>query len=815
MVNSYSNTPEQITQLIKKGHSFSLLENIQSVLSDKKTTKEVQLVYQLLKCKALTKLSHHNEALNLLEEIKKELFEIGNEIQQIDYYICQAENLEGLGRVKEGLELLDKAEEIDLNSSTLDSETLLRIKIDLLFERTRILTIKRRYFEFYLPNNFNELIDAFDECINLSNEGKYNYGLAISLEYKGWFLYHEGKVEEALEYYEKANEIYKRDENKIGIGSILVRKGMIYALSGKFNSAIDLLEEASEIGIEFKIKRLIGFVHFVLNLAYIQKGEMKLAQKHGKIASDTYREIGDTTITAIALSNYAKTIFSNELDDEKRMSLIYEALSYAKEAESTRTIHAIQTAISGEYIHKGELNKALEFIEDLRKYFSEIKDYEGLAIAQAQKGFINLKKGDLDKALKNYSDSVRYHKIRGHISIRRASFVSLGDILRMKGNYEKALYNFYEAKKISEELKNRLSLASDYWNLIRCYVEIDEIEKANTFLRALKEINQELDYKNLEILTKLSTAYVFKRSKDEKERMIAKESLEFIINQQGISYQLFESAILNLCDLLLIELKISEEKELIEQLKFHVERLQEVGFRELTYPLLVQTYWLQSQISLLELDAEKAQEYYIKAQSIAEEKDLEFMARQISAEHDFLIGQLDLWKKFTAKLPSIVEILELTRIEDMLNQMLKKGVVRPSEIIQEFEDPALIFILSESGEILFTEKIAETIGDELIARVLPEIRTRIEEESGFEIVKRGKLYDYSYIIKLADSLFFCYFFVGKSYQAIKRLEEFSSVLIETSAIWNQLLTSSKSDLTLNFEERKSITSFIDKIFLAR
>ena len=83
------------------------------------------------------------------------------------------------------------------------------------------------------------------------------------------------------------------------------------------------------------------------------------------------------------------------------------------------------------------------------------------------------------------------------------------------------------------------------------------------------------------------------------------------------------------------------------------------------------------------------------------------------------------------------------------------------------------------------------------------------------MVKRGRLYDYSYIMKEVDTLIFCYFFVGKSYQAIKKLEEFSRILNEASNLWTHLITSSKTSLSLNFEERKSITSFIDEIFLTK
>ncbi|NPD88991.1 MAG: hypothetical protein HGN29_09705 [Asgard group archaeon] len=96
----------------------------------------------------------------------------------------------------------------------------------------------------------------------------------------------------------------------------------------------------------------------------------------------------------------------------------------------------------------------------------------------------------------------------------------------------------------------------------------------------------------------------------------------------------------------------------------------------------------------------------------------------------------------------------------------------------------------------------------------PYIIENLEITTDFDIVKRGKLYDYSYIMKQLDSLFFCYFFVGKSFHAIKRLDEFSNILSETSNIWNKLVTISKTDLQLNFEERRSITSFIDEIFLS-
>jgi tetratricopeptide (TPR) repeat protein len=812
MTDLVSDTPDQIDQLIKKGHSIHILEKIQSVISAKETSSETRLVYQLLKCRALSSINRHVEALDLLDEIKDEIFSIGSDVQQLDYYICKAYNFEVLSKAKEALDLLEEAEQILQKSPIKDTNEMLQRKIDLFIQRMIIITATKRYFEFYHPEGFDEIIESFDQCITLSHELNYQYGIGISWEQKGFFLFYEGRNAEALECYEKAHKIWKRDDNKGGKARTLMREGMVHAFAGDHSLSIDLLKEALIISEELETKRLSASTHFNLDVAYSYKGDTKLSLKHSKIACDLFREIGDKTISAIALQNYASKIIYGEMEYEKGVSLLYEALSYAKEAESRRTINNIHLGLSSAFLFKGELNRALNFLDGVIEYAEKKADNEGLSFAYSQKGYINLKKGDLDKALEIYLDSLENFKIRESRAGIRGSFIDIGRIFQMKGDYEKALEYFFDAKEISESLKNKLMLASDYYILISCYLAMEDIEKAATYLQSLQEIDGELEDKVLKITTKLSTALILKRSENANDRAKAKEFLKDIINEKDVEYHILEVTILNLCDLLLLELKISENYEILEELKFLINKLQQKGIRELTYPLLVQTYWLQSQISLLELNVDEAQSLFTKAQTMAEEKDLELMARKISAEHDFLIGQLDLWKKFTTKLPSIQEIFELTRIEDMLSLMLKKGVVLPSEVEKEDEKPVIILIFAESGEILFSEKLQDTLEDDILERILPQMKTQIEEVTDYKTAQRGRLYDYSYLLRKVDTLFFCYFFVGKSYSAIQKLEKFSGVLHESSTIWERLITFTQSGSNLNYEERNFIASSIDNIF---
>ena len=167
MTNLVSETPEQIDQLIRKGYSNKILEKIQSVLSSKEISGETRLDYQLLKCRVLARLNRHIPALNLLEEIKKEIFESGNDVQKLDYYIWKAHNYEVIGKAKEGLAILEEAEQFLQKFTIIDSFEMFQRKIDLFIQRAIIITLSKRYLDHYLPDSFNEIIDSFNRKIKV------------------------------------------------------------------------------------------------------------------------------------------------------------------------------------------------------------------------------------------------------------------------------------------------------------------------------------------------------------------------------------------------------------------------------------------------------------------------------------------------------------------------------------------------------------------------------------------------------------------------------------------------------------------------
>ncbi|MHA1200803.1 MAG: hypothetical protein ACTSQF_15895, partial [Candidatus Heimdallarchaeaceae archaeon] len=342
--------------------------------------------------------------------------------------------------------------------------------------------------------------------------------------------------------------------------------------------------------------------------------------------------------------------------------------------------------------------------------------------------------------------------------------------------------------------------------LINCYLARKENEEAEKYLEALQQYSSKLDSKPISVMTTLAKALVYSKKENSADRKEAKELLESVINEKDVDHKLAVTAILNLCELLIVELRESEDLELLDKLKSYVEKLHQEGTAELAYPLLVQSIWLQANISLLELDVGRARRLFKSAQVMAEAKEMFNLARRISNNHDILLGQLNLWEKFTMQLPTVAERMELTHIESVLNEMIKgRGIVFPEGEV-EIEEPILVSIFSETGATLYLEQFDPELSTDILEKFWYSIITRVKEEVKTGSLERMIFQDYTCLVKKLESLSFFYVFAGQSYKGIKKLEEFSQLVYGTSLVWEELEELSKIALSSKFDLETVVAS---------
>ncbi|MFX0208276.1 MAG: hypothetical protein ACFFDT_19985 [Candidatus Hodarchaeota archaeon] len=161
----------------------------------------------------------------------------------------------------------------------------------------------------------------------------------------------------------------------------------------------------------------------------------------------------------------------------------------------------------------------------------------------------------------------------------------------------------------------------------------------------MEQINVRRSEKLFDQIFRIAKALILKTS----ERTIEKAEAQKIftqlaqetINNPGLTVEV----LVNLSDLLLEELKVSGSDDAFNEVNYWTNKLLEFAKTQQSYSLLVETYLLQSQLALLELDIQKAQNLLFQVELLASEKKLGKYTQRITEEQESLQNNLSLWDK--------------------------------------------------------------------------------------------------------------------------------------------------------------------------
>ncbi len=423
---------------------------------------------------------------------------------------------------------------------------------------------------------------------------------------------------------------------------------------------------------------------------------------------------------------------------------------------------------------KGELNLALEYYQKSLQMNREIENIDGMVIFLGNIGEILRLKGELDEALSYYQESLDVYQQIGGRSIPMAlAFVNSGLVFQQKGEAKKALEFFNKGLEIFKESGNTRRIAEVFFIQISLLIDIDKIERAEKTFTQLQEINEQEEDKLINQLTRVSEALLLKTNKRAKNRVKAEELLLQVLDEEVVNYEIFLVVLINLSELYLIELQLTGDEEALQDLKKLMEKQLTIAKEQKLFSLLVETFFLQAQLALVELDIANAQQLMNQAQLTAEEKGLKRLAMKISSEYDYYFEEKAMWEEFTDKKPTIGERLSHTSLEETILRMIKKRAVEPPSFKEE--EPVLILIVAEEGIPLFSQNFGQEtqFNDLLVGGFLTAINSFMQEAFATEgSIERIKHQDYTLVLQFKEKLRFCYVFKGPSYGAMNKLSNF-------------------------------------------
>jgi len=209
-----------------------------------------------------------------------------------------------------------------------------------------------------------------------------------------------------------------------------------------------------------------------------------------------------------------------------------------------------------------------------------------------------------------------------------------------------------------------------------------------------------------------------------------------------------------------------------------------------------------------------ARRYLTQAQKIAESYGIKRLAMKISYEHDELLRKTKMWENLKTSEVSLSERLELAGLNEQMENMVKKRMIEIPEISKE--DPVMLLILTEGGNLLFSKKFVEDFSfeDDILGGFLTTINYIISEVFS-EGLDRAVFGPFTLLMMPVQPFLVCYIFKGDSYFAHNKIKNFIDSIQNESCIWQSFQNFFQKSKSVQLNDIPSLESMVMEIFVEK
>ncbi|NHJ05549.1 MAG: tetratricopeptide repeat protein [Candidatus Heimdallarchaeota archaeon] len=721
----------------------------------------VQVSEDLAKIEELIYKGHYKQALYEVNEVIKKI-----EKKSRDYFLSLLLKCKILSKRSNYLDCIEIVEEA-LKSKTVFSD--FKLKIDFLFQQATAFNQLARFDEENtVINKIEELIAKHEQSSDRIEEWSGYLHLL-----KGWHEINKTEFDKAESHLETSLKIFELRKDYDNLATNYVFLGSLFFRRGEFDKSL---------------------VCYQKNLELREK-------------------IGNRYEIAYAISSIGM-FYTITRNTREALSYFDRCVQTVEESEDNQQIGNIYNLYGITYYYMGDLNKAFEFYEKSLFYLQQFGNKQLIAFILSNIGNVQKLRGNIDEALKAYLHCLEIFDEINSIQNIGAKMLDIGNIFLQKGDYEKSLSFLKKGLEYRRKTKSGLFIAGSLYNLIKFYCYVNNKMEANEYLKELKEINNKEENLLINHQAKIAEALILKMDNRSKSRVQAEELLTQIMNSDIIDIDSYYDAVINLCELLVTELKVTGNQEVLKELNKIIDILDKTAQEQQSFWLQAEVYWIKANLALLAWDIDGAQKLLTEAQIIAEDRGFNYLARRVSHEFDKTLDQKELWEQLRENNASVIERLEITRLDELLEK-LKQQIIDISDL--PAEQPVMFLIITPSGQSVYHKNfLPERIStdESLLSGFISSINVFFKEvfESTGSI-ERIKHHDLTILLKSVESLLFCYVFKGQSYSAIKKVDDFIFYLqVEKKEFWTDLVEQINSPKMISEKKALILEEVISKVF---
>ncbi|MFW9855637.1 MAG: tetratricopeptide repeat protein [Candidatus Thorarchaeota archaeon] len=570
--------------------------------------------------------------------------------------------------------------------------------------------------------------------IEKAEESKIGWLIGFSHYIRSWLHVMSGEIEPAMESFLTTLDIFKHVGNPSWIGVTNWSLGNVLSQVGELEQAFEYAIKSIQDEIEteqWTINLQLSFVLFQElfakkedyegAIAFFEEKKRKYEEMHyhwgvittANILADYYRSRGDLNRALEIYQNklsleetighkldraWTKTLIGNVYRDKGEFQTAFDQYNDAINLsikEKRKDIYATVLLHQGlAHLWSGDYQVALENLEECTTYVEQIGNPINMGLAYNITGDIYKAIGDFSSALSYYNKCVNVLEVGGAASHHlAAALVNLGLIHQAQGDHEKAFLFFqrslkynqnYNAsmqyyRKIDDKLFN--SLVTFY--IISLKVEMKDLEDAQMYLENLQKLVEVIPNPQVVLRSKFAEGLISKQSPRMSQKAKALELFKEVAEAQTTNFELKVNAMLNLCDLLILEAKSFGEQEVIDELMVLTKNLDGIAEEQHSVTLRIDSLILQSKISLINSNFMDAELFIGKAMDLANSSNVTILKLKIQEEYDHFHENLGNLEKLLAQNLPIIEKMKRLKVESYFSKARKIVLETTSDLNKE------------------------------------------------------------------------------------------------------------------------------------
>ncbi len=635
-----------------------------------------------------------------------------------------------------------------------------------------------KYFE--ILEERKQMINNINSCINYIEiygdiEEKRilaEYYLSIGKNYQ----YAENEVETKKKYANALN-LYKEIKDDLGYAEVLSKYANREGLKGNFQKSIILFKESIAISTNYKPNIITAWTFSYYSWLNYQLGNIDEMEKYVYMTLNIAKNISN-----IHLIDWCFTILSyvfHQKDD------IEKAYNYEMKSLELRKNRGNIIEICHSLNHLAFMDILRQNNEEAQKKFELILTYSKVIKIPKFKAFF------LTSAAKFY-DRIN-KKLNSYFYLEKAR-----DILRNSNDINAIIENLYSLFRLCLNDKNDnycQKIYLDLKNLLQIYPNNEKISMLLDLMKALM----------LSFKTRL------------KDRLGAEDLLIDFFKKYQIKNSIYFDAMIYYCQLLFFELNLLHNQSLVSEIINISDQILKYSSKQELWTFYTKALLIKAKVALHNKDIKKSKMILSqsrvllsKAENIAVEKGMLLLAKEISLQHDDLLGLIEKIEKNQDKNTNINRYIPINS-DHYVNLIPLKSQNQKSKNI-----PQSLIIWTKKGLDIYNfsfsnEKKSTT------ALYLANFLSTYDEfskmifasEKSIDRIRHG---EYTIIIRNLEIFFIGYIFKGNSFIAVKNVKKFVNFLNDNKHIFEKLKNSHDIGITLDKNTSNILDGKIKSIF---